>query len=86
MTTRRYALRDDPWERIAQQGKTAVIPPKHNRKTPRDDDRDLYKARYLIESFFAKLKPYRAIATCYDKLAETFLNVIYMAGSVIWLI
>ena len=63
-----------------------MIPPKRNRKTPREYDRDLYKARHLIENFFAKLKQYRAIATRYDKLAETFLTAIYMAASVIWLI
>ncbi|MEA5448593.1 IS5 family transposase, partial [Leptolyngbya sp. CCNP1308] len=64
-------------ERLKQQGKMAVIPPKRNRKTPRDYDRELYKARHLIENFFAKLKQYRAIATRYDKLAETFLSAIY---------
>ncbi|MEA5448111.1 transposase, partial [Leptolyngbya sp. CCNP1308] len=49
-------------------------------------DRELYKARHLIENFFAKLKQYRAIATRYDKLAETFLSAIYIAASMIWLI
>lgn len=72
-------------ERLKRQGKTAVIPPKRNRKTPRDYDQELYKARHLIENFFAKLKQYRAIATRYDKLAETFLSAIYMAAVVIWL-
>lgn len=73
-------------ERLEAQGKTAVIPPKRHRKAPREYDRELYKARHLIENFFAKLKQYRAIATRYDKLAETFLSAIYMAASVIWLI
>ena len=48
---------------LAAAGKTAVIPPKANRRQPRPFDRDLYKARHLIENFFAKLKQYRAIAT-----------------------
>jgi len=43
-------------ERLQQQGKTAVIPSKRNRTTPRDYDKDLYKARHLIENFFATLK------------------------------
>nr|WP_263971816.1 transposase [Leptolyngbya ohadii] len=38
-----------------------------------------------MENFFVKLKQYRAIATRYDKLAETFLSATYMAASVIWL-
>lgn len=72
-------------KRLEQQGKTAVIPPKRNRTTPRDYDKDLYKARHLIENFFAKLKQYRAIATRYDKRAENFLGAIYLAAAVIWL-
>jgi transposase len=73
-------------ERLPQQGKTSVIPPKRHRKTPREYDKELYKARHLIENFFARLKQYRAIATRYDKLAQTFLSAIYMAATIIWLI
>jgi transposase len=39
-------------------------------------DRELYKARHLIENFFAKLKQYRAIATRYDKRAVNFLGAV----------
>ena len=62
-----------------------VIPPKANRKLRRDYDRDLFKARHLIENFFARLKQYRAIATRYDKTARNFLAAIYLAAAVIWL-
>ena len=72
-------------EPLQAQGKTAVIPPKRNRKTPRAYDKELYKARHLIENFFAKLKQYRAIATRYDKLAETFRCAIFMVAAIIWL-
>jgi transposase len=72
-------------ELLKAQGKTAVIPPKRNRTTPREYDKELYKARHLIENFFAKLKQYRAIATRYDKRAVNFLGAIYLAASVIWL-
>ncbi len=63
----------------------AVIPSKSNRNNPQDYDKDVYKARHLIENFFAKLKQYRAIATRYDKTAQNFLGAIYLASSVIWL-
>ena len=53
-------------EPLLAAGKTAVIPPKSNRKTRRDFDKDLYKARHLIENFICKLKQFRAIATRYD--------------------
>jgi transposase len=72
-------------EPLTKAGKTAVIPSKANRKTPRDYDRDIYKARHLIENFFAKLKQYRAIATRYDKTARNFLAAVYLAASIVWL-
>jgi transposase len=72
-------------ERLQQQGKMAVIPPKRNRTTPLDYDKNLYKARHLIENFFATLKQYRAIATRYDKRANNFLSAIYLAATIIWL-
>lgn len=72
-------------EPLQARGKTAVIPPRRNRKSLREYDLELYKARHLIENFFAKLKQYRAIATRYDKRARNFLGAIYLAASVIWL-
>ncbi len=72
-----------PW---LQAGKTAVIPPKANRKVQREYDKDLYRARHLIENFFAKLKQFRAIATRYDKTARNFLAAIHFAATLIWLI
>ena len=72
-------------EPLAEAGKTAVIPPRKTRKTPRAFDKDLYKARHLIENFFAKLKQFRAIATRYDKTARCFLAGIHLAATLIWL-
>ena len=70
---------------LAAAGKTAVIPPKANRQVSRDYDRDLFKARHLIENFFAKLKQFRAIATRYDKTKRNFLAAIQLAATVTWL-
>ena len=72
-------------EPLAAAGKKAVIPPKANRCTPRDFDRDIYKARHLIENFFAKIKQFRAIATRYDKTARNFLAAVHLTAAVIWL-
>jgi len=72
-------------EPLAAAAKTAVIPPKANRRLLRDFDRDLYKARHLIENFFAKLKQFRAIATRYDKTARNFLAGVHLAAAAIWL-
>ena len=72
-------------EPLTTAGKIVVIPPKANRKVSRDYDREFYKARHLIENFFAKLKQFRAIATRYDKTARNFLAAIQLAAAVIWL-
>lgn len=72
-------------EPLQKASKNIVIPPKSNRKNKRQYDEDLYKARHLIENFFAKLKQYRALATRYDKRAQNFLGAIYLASSIIWL-
>ena len=53
-------------EPLAAAGKS-VIPSKANRTVQRDYDRDLYKTRRLIESFFAKLKQSHAVAARCDK-------------------
>ena len=70
-------------EPLAQAGKSAVIPPRPNRLTPREFDRHLYKERHLIENFFCKLKQFRAIATRYDKTARNFLAAIHLAAAII---
>jgi transposase len=72
-------------KKLEARGIEAVIPPKSNRKKSRQYNKELYKARHLIENFFAKLKQYRAIATRYDKLLNSFLGGIYLASIVIWL-
>ena len=70
---------------LATSGKTAVIPPHAIGRSPRTIDRALYKARHLIENFFAKLKQFRAIATRYDKTACNFLAAIHLTATAIWL-
>ena len=72
-------------EPLLKAGKQVVIPPRSTRKQQRDYDRHLYKARHLIENFFARLKQYRAIATRYDKTARNFLGAIHLAAAVVWL-
>lgn len=72
-------------EPLLNAGKTPVIPSMPGRKQPRPYDRDLFKARHLIENFFCKLKQFRAIATRYDKRAINFLAGVYVAAIFIWL-
>ncbi len=80
--------------KLAGAGKTAVIPPRRNRKNPAVYDKELYKKRHHIENFFkrhhiedffGRLKDYRAIATPFEKTAQNFLSGIYLAAAIIWL-
>ena len=66
-------------------GKTFVIPPRSTRKNPRPFDKEIYKARHLIENFYCRLKQFRAIDTRYDKTARNFLAAIHLAAAIIWL-
>ena len=72
-------------DRLEQHQVEAVIPPKSNQKEPWEFDQDKYRWQHLIENFFAKLKQYRGIATCYDKRACAFLGAIHWVAVVIWL-
>ncbi len=67
MADRAYDADKRVLERLEQQGKTVVIPPKRNRTIVREYDQELYKVRHLVDNFFAKRKQYRAIATRCDK-------------------
>ena len=71
--------------KIEASGAEAVIPPRSNRLTPRNFDRHLYRARNLVERFFARLKHFRRIATRYDKLAKSFLSFAHLAFAFVWL-
>ncbi len=80
-----YDAQERVIERLQKKGCQVVIPSRARRKQTRDYDPHLYKARHLIENFFARLKQYRGIATRYDKRAINFLGSIYLAASVVWL-
>jgi len=62
-----YDAEDKVIKVLKERGIVPVIPSKSNRKEPRLYDTFLYKARHLVENFFAKLKQYRAVGTRYDK-------------------
>ncbi len=71
--------------RSAHNAVTRVSVPVTFSVQPRLYNKDLYKARHLIENFFAKLKQFRAIAARHDKRAIDFLAGIHLAATIIWL-
>ena len=54
---------DDIRNDLADRGIEPVIPPRSNRKTPIEYDREAYKRRNLIERCVNRLKQFRRIAT-----------------------
>jgi len=67
-----------------KQGMEPVIPPKKNRKQPRNYDEYLYKIRHLVENAFLHLKRWRGIATRYAKNTASFLAAIQIRCIAIW--
>jgi Transposase and inactivated derivatives len=63
----------------------AVIPPKKNRKHPRDYDKYLYKLRHLVENAFLHLKRWRGVATRYAKNKSSFIAIVQIRCIALWL-
>ncbi len=63
----------------------SVIPPRKNRTVLRDYDEYRYCERNLVERVFQKLKHYRRIATRYERLAVTYLAMLSLVATIIWL-
>jgi transposase len=62
-----------------------VIPPRTNRKTPRECDFALYCERNLVERFFNIIKHLRAIAPRYEKTARNLLAGVHLVCALAWL-
>ena len=70
-------------EFIQAQGGTVCIPDKVNSRALHDFDKELYKARNVVERFFLRIKNRRHISTRFDKLALSFLNFVLLAALMI---
>ncbi|WP_307516511.1 IS5 family transposase [Streptomyces sp. W4I9-2] len=81
---------------LRRRGVRAVIPERDDQKAnrlrrgkaggrPPAFDRDLYKARIVVERCFGRLKQFRAIATRFDKLAARYKAGVHLAALILWL-
>ena len=70
---------------ILSMGAQPVIPPKANRKLPREYDTWRYRERHLVECFMNKIKHYRRIFSRFDKLAKRYLGFLSFVSALIWL-
>jgi len=76
---------DDFRSTIKHQNCEPVIPGKSNRIVPIEYDKELYKARHLIENFFAKIKNFRRIFSRFDKSIKNYTSFFAFAGALLWL-
>ncbi|MBH5334031.1 IS5 family transposase [Streptomyces pactum] len=81
---------------LRRRGIQAVIPERADQKVnrlrrgqaggrPPAFDRELYKARNVVERCFNRLKQFRAIATRFDKLAARYRAGVQLASLILWL-
>lgn len=75
------AIRDD----LAERGIEAVIPPRSNRTTQIEYDREAYKHRNLVERCVNRIKQCRRIATRYEKTARAYLSMLSIAAAMLWM-
>ena len=78
---------DADWirEELLARGVLPVIPPNPVRKEPAPLDRGLYRLRNRVERLVSRLKQFRAVATRYDKTAESFLATAQLAAARLWM-
>ena len=65
--------------KAVEKGYSPVVPPKSNRKDPREYDKERYKQGNEIERYSLRLKRFRKIFTRHDKLDVLFCGFIYFA-------
>jgi transposase len=70
-------------EELQERGTKPVIPNRSCRKQPFSFNKRLYKARWLIENAFNRLKDFRRIATRYDRLAHNYLASVCLAAALV---
>ena len=70
---------------VSARGAVVVIPPRKNRKQPREYDRHVYKERHLIECFFGKIKHYRRIFSRFEKTARHDMGFRRFVAALVWL-
>jgi transposase len=70
---------------LAAKGAVAVIPDNPARAQKRPLDKHLCAQRHLIKCCFRKLKPFRRVATRFEKAASNCLAVVTLAATIPWL-
>lgn len=69
--------------RVREQGMSAVVPSRANRRYSRSLDAARYAVRNVIERLFGRLKVFRRVATRYEKTAASYASMVALASSVV---
>ena len=65
---------------LASGGIIATIPQRVNRRVQYWYDSIRYRTRHLVENYFCDLKQFRAVATRYNKLADSYCATVNLAS------
>ena len=71
-------------EYIWSLGARPAIPAKSNEAPVACPDW-IYNNRNVVERLWARLKEWRAVATCYEKTASSFMGILCLAAALDWL-
>ena len=70
---------DETRQLVFDLGMEPVVPPKRNRLSPWEYDKEMYKKRNEVERLFRRLKGFRRIFSRFDKLDVMFMFFIHFA-------
>ena len=70
---------DETRQLVFDLGMAPVVPPKRNRLTLWEYDKEMYKKRNEVERLFRRLKGFRRIFSRFDKLDVVFMFFIHFA-------
>lgn len=70
---------------LQQRGITPIVPQRRNEKQRLRFNRGLYRERNRVERLINRLKPFRRIATRYEKQANNYLAMLALAAILLWL-
>ena len=75
------------WRRLIKDAGAEPVVPKNptHWSAPSQYNRAAYRRRHRVENLWARLKEWRALATCYDKTSASYLGTLYLAAALDWL-
>jgi transposase len=69
--------------RVHERGAIAAIPSRRRRRRPRAWSRQLYGGRHRVETYFARLKPFRRLSSRFEKRVVCLRGFLFAANIVV---